>query len=296
MNEKMNLGKRYEFDNDFFVKPQKIGFINLFQVGELGCECSFQIDSHFQICHEISYIVSGEGWFSTDGVESKVSAGDIIINQKNHLHAIRSDKNIDLRFLYLAFDFNEDIVESNIGLVSVFENVKNSVVKDKFDMMVPFTKIMDELYNKSDFSLIMLESYINEILIFTYRSFLQKKFSICLPVKSINAVGYTVYSVIRYVEENIYDIQNVKSISGFLGYSYSYLSHLFKDKMGITLQNYINRRKIEKAIELIKYGRLNITQIAMKLNFEAVQSFSKSFKRATGYSPIQYQRLNKEAV
>jgi AraC-like DNA-binding protein/mannose-6-phosphate isomerase-like protein (cupin superfamily) len=295
MNEKINLGKRYEFDNSFFKEPQKIGFIKLYQVGELGCECSYQIDSHFQVCHEISYIVSGEGWFYTDGVEFKVSAGDIIINQKNHMHAIKADKDKDLRFLYLAFDFIEDdLDENNRGLVSIFENVRHTIVKDRFDMLVPFTRIMDELYNKAEFSQIMLESYINEILIITYRSFLQKKFSICLPEKSINAVGYTVYSVIRYVDENIYDIQNVKSISGFLGYSYSYLSHLFKDKMGITLQNYISLKKIEKATELIKYGRLSITQIAMKLNFEAVQAFSKSFKRATGYSPVQYQKLNKE--
>jgi AraC-like DNA-binding protein/mannose-6-phosphate isomerase-like protein (cupin superfamily) len=296
MNEKTNLGKRYEFNNDYFVEPRKFGFVTVYQVGELGCECSFQIESHLQVCHEISYIVSGEGWFSTDGVETKVNQGDIIINQKGHQHAIRASKNINLRFLYLAFDFNEDFEEKNIELANVIENGNNIAVKDRFDMMIPFTKIMDELYNKAEFSNIMIESYINQILIFTHRSFLQKKFSVCLPIKSINAVGYTIYSVIRYVEENIYEIQNIKSISDFLGYSYSYLSHLFKDRMGMTLQNYIHLKKTEKAMELLKYGRLNMTQIAIKLNYQAVQSFSKSFKRTTGYSPIQYQRLNREAV
>lgn len=293
MSEKESLGKRYEFDNSYWVKPEKFGYINLYQVGELNCECSFKVDPHKQVCNEISYVVSGEGWFSTDGVETKVSSGDIYINKKGHMHAIRSDDVNNLRYFYLAFEFNEGVDENNKALVDIFES-KDSIVKDKYDIMIPFIKLIDELYNKDKFAHEMIESYINQILIITYRLFSKKSFSICLPGNTCRTVGFTVYSVIRYVEDNIYNIQNVKSISDYLGYSNSYLSHLFKDKMGMTLQNYINLKKIEKAIEFLKYGRLNITQISIKLNFEAVQSFSKSFKKATGYSPMQYQKLFKK--
>lgn len=296
MKDKYVLGKQFEFDNHYWFEPQKLGFINLYQIGELCCECGFQVEPHLQVCNEISYIVSGDGWFGTDGKETRVNEGDIYINAKGHVHSIKANDNAPLRYFYMAFEFNEDAQDEIFAPVKrLFSNIENPSTKDKSDIMVPFTKIMDELYSKTEFSNMMIESFAKLIIILTHRSFRQDEKLTPLPIKTINAVGYTVYSVIRYIDNNIYDIHDVKCISENLGYSYSYLSHLFRDKMGITLQNYINCKKIEKAIELMKYGRLSITQVAMKLNYEAVQSFSKSFKRTMGSSPMEYQKKLRES-
>ena len=62
MDEASSLGRQFEFENAFWAKPKKCGFVNLFQVGELGCECDFEIKEHLQICHEITYIISGSGY------------------------------------------------------------------------------------------------------------------------------------------------------------------------------------------------------------------------------------------
>lgn len=288
MNDLAAFGKQFEFSQHYWLEPQKLGIIDLYQIGELCCESGFKIDTHVQVCNEISYIVSGEGIFTTDNVETHVYPGQIYMNSKNHTHSIEADKNMPLRYYYIAFEFNEDAVGYE-PLINFFKELHQPVIDDKFDIMVYFSKIMDELYNKTTFYSDVMESLIKTIIIHTYRSYKQQKL-IRLPNKSTKIVGYTIYSVIMYVNEHIYDIHDVRSISDNLGYSYSYLSHLFRDKMGMTLQNYINIKKIEKAIELMKCQRINITQVAEKLNYEAVQSFSKSFKRTIGMSPIEYQK------
>ena len=58
----------------------------------------------------------------------------------------------------------------------------------------------------------------------------------------------------------------------------------------MTLQHYLNEKKIESAAELIKSSGLSITEIAEKLHFDSIQSFSRIFKRITGVSPSHYAR------
>jgi len=136
----------------------------------------------------------------------------------------------------------------------------------------------------------MVKCYLIQVLILTYRTFNDEVRLRYFPQKNVNVVGSTVYSVIKYIDNNIMEIDSVRSIADSLGYSNVYLSHLFRNKTGMTLQNYVNYKKIEKSLELIDSGKMRITQIALMLNFDTVQSFSKAFKRTLGFSPTHYKK------
>ena len=138
----------------------------------------------------------------------------------------------------------------------------------------------------------MKETYALQIIIKTYRNFFENLGkSLYLDIPHINSAGHVVYSVVRYVDENLYKILTNKEIAKNVGYSYGHISYLFKEKTGKTLQEYIQMKKINEAIKLIRDGRFNITQIAKKLNYKTVQSFSKAFKKSIGYSPANYSKL-----
>ena len=77
-------------------------------------------------------------------------------------------------------------------------------------------------------------------------------------------------------------------ISKELSYSKYYISHLFKEKLGITIYEYITERKIDLAKTMLEEGTYKMSEIAEKLNYESTQSFSKMFKRRTGISPSKY--------
>lgn len=72
-------------------------------------------------------------------------------------------------------------------------------------------------------------------------------------------------------------------------YDYRYLSHLFSEIHGITLEQYILKQKIEKVKELIHYDQLTLTQIAYQLKYSSVAHLSAQFKKITGMTPTQFK-------
>ena len=76
-----------------------------------------------------------------------------------------------------------------------------------------------------------------------------------------------------------------------LNYDYTYLSKLFSEVQGITIEQLIIMHKIELIKELIMYGELTITEIAWKLNYSSVAHLSNQFKKVTGYSPSHFKKL-----
>jgi len=80
-------------------------------------------------------------------------------------------------------------------------------------------------------------------------------------------------------------------ISAKLDYDYTYLSNIFSEVKGITIQQFIIIHKIERAKELLLYDELNLTQISYKLHYSSVAHLSNQFKKITGLSPSQFKQL-----
>ena len=90
------------------------------------------------------------------------------------------------------------------------------------------------------------------------------------------------------MDNNFYSFPSIRDISRDLGYSESHISHSFREKMGITLREYICRKKVEASLDFLGAGRYTVTQIAQMLNYSSLQSFSKAFQRIVGCSPTEY--------
>jgi AraC-like DNA-binding protein len=76
-----------------------------------------------------------------------------------------------------------------------------------------------------------------------------------------------------------------------LNYDYTYLSNLFSEVKGITIQQFIIVHKIERAKELLLYDELNLTEISYKLHYSSVAHLSNQFKKVTGLSPSHFKQL-----
>jgi AraC-like DNA-binding protein len=82
-------------------------------------------------------------------------------------------------------------------------------------------------------------------------------------------------------------------LSQKLEFDYTYISNLFSEVTGSTIQQFIIVHKIERAKELIIYNELNITEISYKLHYSSVAHFSNQFKKITGLSPVFFKSLKK---
>jgi AraC-like DNA-binding protein len=83
-------------------------------------------------------------------------------------------------------------------------------------------------------------------------------------------------------------------ISEKLDHDYTYLSNLFSEIKGITIQYFIINHKIEKAKELILYDELNLTEIAYRLHYSSVAHLSNQFKKVTGQTPTFYKKIGQK--
>lgn len=79
-------------------------------------------------------------------------------------------------------------------------------------------------------------------------------------------------------------------LSEDLHYDYNYLSSLFSSVVGITLEQYIIKQKIEKVKELLFYDEMSLSQIADRLGYSSVAHLSAQFKKVTGLTPSELKK------
>jgi AraC family transcriptional regulator len=83
-------------------------------------------------------------------------------------------------------------------------------------------------------------------------------------------------------------------LSKALHKDYSYLSNLFSEVEGITIEKYIINQKIEKVKELIIYDELSLSEIAYQLGYSSVAHLSNQFKKVTGLTPSHFKQLGEK--
>ncbi len=74
-------------------------------------------------------------------------------------------------------------------------------------------------------------------------------------------------------------------IAGRMGMDYDYLSALFREETGTTLEKYFIAQRIERAKELLAYGELSLSEIADRLGYSSAAHFGAQFRRVTGTTP-----------
>lgn len=83
-------------------------------------------------------------------------------------------------------------------------------------------------------------------------------------------------------------------LSDLLHLDYNYLSNLFSEVEGTTIEKYYIAQKIEKVKELLVYDELSLSEIADKLNYSSVAYLSNQFKKVTGLSPSHFKQIKAE--
>lgn len=91
------------------------------------------------------------------------------------------------------------------------------------------------------------------------------------------------------IKTNLSDI-----LADQLHHDYNYLSNLFSEIEGTTIEKYFIAQKIEKVKELLVYDELSLSQIAFRLNYSSVSYLSNQFKKVTGLSPSHFKQIKED--
>ena len=81
-------------------------------------------------------------------------------------------------------------------------------------------------------------------------------------------------------------------LSNHLEYDYNYISNIFLEVEGNTIERFYIETRIERVKELIIYETLNVTQIAYRLNFSSASHLCQQFRKVTGITPSKFKKLS----
>lgn len=90
-------------------------------------------------------------------------------------------------------------------------------------------------------------------------------------------------------EDKRYNLSHI--LSARLHKDYDYLSRLFSDVEGVTIEKYLIAQKIEKAKELLAYNEASLSDIAFELGYSSVAHLSAQFKKVTGLTPSHFRSM-----
>ena len=106
----------------------------------------------------------------------------------------------------------------------------------------------------------------------------------------IEKIKNAIIEMVHHSTENI-KINFSDYLSQKLNHDYTYLSNLFSEVQGTTIEQFIISHKTERIKELIIYDELSLSQIAYSLNYSTVSHLSNQFKKVTGFSPTYFKNI-----
>ncbi len=93
----------------------------------------------------------------------------------------------------------------------------------------------------------------------------------------------------RYIMGNLGDKIVLENVAGHVGVSSYYFCKLFKQSTGMTLTEYVNRRRVEWAKRKLSNPRLRITEVAYDVGYQSLSQFNRSFAKYVGMSPSRFR-------
>ena len=102
--------------------------------------------------------------------------------------------------------------------------------------------------------------------------------------------------IFRFVEENYAKDCSLEALSAAISYHSVYLSRCFKQWVGISFTDYVNRYRISEACYVLKNTDQSVLQTAYDCGFDSLRSFNRNFKRITGTTPGEFRHGQRESV
>mgnify|MGYP004653983907 CR=1 FL=1 len=100
-----------------------------------------------------------------------------------------------------------------------------------------------------------------------------------------------VINVIRkYIREHIGEELGRSELAALVYLNPDYLSHIFREKAGVSLVDFITAERMKKARELLRTTSIPIRDVALAVGYSNISYFSRQFKRSQGMTPLEFRR------
>ncbi len=231
---------------------------------------------------EIMFVLAGRGQAIIDGVPCQIKKGDLVIYNPDTLH---EEFTVDDQGLELAFFGITNFQIGHMPIDHLTDRGASPIIhtkKEEEQFRFYFTSLVAEVYNERAYSELIAKYWARLILIGILRlsDISQAKFV-------TNAVFNRIH---QHLSQNFARIDSMEQICDELKVSKYYLSHVFRNYMGMPPMQYITSRRIAYAKKLLQETNLSASAIGEECGYKDQVLFFKAFKRLEGMTPLAYRR------
>ncbi len=248
--------------------------------GEVFHDLMYTWQAYEQAYESLNYNISKENfliWYTTIPKDSDMYYYPLDLEQ----HFINFVKLGDIKQIkgILQRIYEENFKQRNLSL-----NMTKYLISDLKSTMVKIAYVVPHASTIVDVTRIDKNNSIKE----NFDIIEEMCIQLCDRIHSstTNQTNQLISNIQEYIDENYMDPSlGLNKISNEFNISEGYFSHLFKEQTNINFVDYLEKVRIDKALELLKDEKLSINSISEKVGYNSAQSFRRAFKRVCGLSP-----------
>ena len=243
---------------------------------------------------EIVYILSGEGKQCVDNNSYSVSGGSLLFINYGQVHAFTTETSMEFMDILLK---PEAVSEKIINTENAFEILSLTAFEDfrSADVSCPFIKfegedrrriehIINEMYyeyskNQSGRDTV-LKGYLSVLLTYIFRGMLPRNIS----------YSGVMQEIIGYIEANLDKKLTLEHLAAKCFYTPKYFSKVFKECCGMTMTEYIQKKRIDEGCRLLAETNFAVEEISAMVGYADDVRFYKYFKKYCGITPKEYRK------
>lgn len=246
---------------------------------------------------EIVYADKGSVLCSSDGDNTILEEGTMLFHEPNEKHTLSCKKGSSV--FILSFDCLSEAMRFFTKKSLKLNKKQTNFVKEIVDIA---KKTYDITFYNSDVEIMnllphptlggeqLIKNYLETLLIDVMRSLTETEYGndVFLKEKDIN--NKLAEDIIKILKDNLSGRLTIDDISKKISYSKAYIFRQFKSSTGKSVIEYYQELKIGKAKEYLINSNLSVKEISQKLGFDTPNYFTKTFKKLTGKTPLEYKK------
>lgn len=237
-----------------------------------------QILQHFDTKIRLVYVLAGEVIIEKEGTLVSLQKNDFYLLSKSSVHRIRSDnaQSFEIVFDYYFEDQAEYQFEGNT--VTDGKTVDAEVIQSIEKILRLY--ILKEKYSASE----VFEEYFHIIRL------LEKNYSVRSNLDEDRNMNQKVYELKFYIDNNFDKDIRLSDIANKFYVSEQYLSRSFSSEIGVPMNEYLIKKRLEKVRKDLLETEKTITDIAFSAGFSNINSFNRLFKKYQGLTPSEFRK------
>jgi len=285
---------RSRFPDGFRILKGKQEYVTYIEHSSLRIwysETPWSFDSHYHSAVEIIVPLKGEVIYKVDESTYRVQSNEVLIVPPNWVHSLEMHEG-SARYLLLFepdsifgmrdMQLIEKLLKAPIYLTGQSEAQES--IRALLLQTVSCYERREFLWNTLCYSY-LLQMYAR------LGQFNMSREQRQIELKSQLIDPEIVDSARLYIDQNYMRDISLSDVSSFTGFSKCYFSRVFKQQLGMSFSEYLRRKRITMAEELLIHSRQPIQEIAMRAGFGSVATFNRVFRDAKRCTPSRFREI-----